>query len=89
MMIVRELIAKGLLKVTKLQQLLRVPQSTYSVTVVKKHFKMVSYEQKENEVYYIVSDEKVIEFMNGMFATVDVRRNEEYHESPLSFYVVS
>ncbi|MEC3360811.1 transcriptional regulator, partial [Bacillus paranthracis] len=45
-------------------KLLRVPQSTMSQQLIKlKQFKIVSYERKGNEVYYIVSDEKVIESM--------------------------
>ena len=64
LMIVRELIAKGPLNVSELQNLLRVPQSTMSQHLIKlKQFKIVSYERKGNEVYYIVSDEKVIEGM--------------------------
>ncbi|MCC3689421.1 metalloregulator ArsR/SmtB family transcription factor [Bacillus cereus] len=64
LMIVRELILKGPLNVSELQKLLRVPQSTMSQQLIKlKNFKMVSYERKENEVYYVVSDEKVIEVM--------------------------
>ncbi|EEL31528.1 Transcriptional regulator, ArsR [Bacillus cereus Rock3-28] len=64
LMIVRELISKGPLNVSDLQKLLRVPQSTMSQQLIKlKQFKMVSYERKGNEVYYIVSDEKVIESM--------------------------
>ncbi|WP_081143535.1 ArsR/SmtB family transcription factor [Bacillus cereus] len=64
LMIVRELILKGPLNVSELQKLLRVPQSTMSQQLIKlKHFKMVSYERKGNEVYYVVSDEKVIEVM--------------------------
>ncbi|QKH22367.1 ArsR/SmtB family transcription factor [Bacillus thuringiensis] len=63
LMIVRELIAKGPLHVSELQKLLRVPQSTMSQQLIKlKQFKIVSYERKGNEVYYI-SDEKVIESM--------------------------
>lgn len=64
LMIVRELILKGPLNVSELQKLLRVPQSTMSQQLIKlKQFKMVSYERKGNEIYYIVSDEKVIESM--------------------------
>jgi DNA-binding transcriptional ArsR family regulator len=65
LMIVRELIAKDYpLHVSELQKLLRVPQSTMSQQLIKlKQFKIVSYERKGNEVYYIVSDEKVIESM--------------------------
>lgn len=64
LMIVRELISKGPLNVSELQKLLRVPQSTMSQQLIKlKQFKVVSYERKGNEVYYIVSDEKVIESM--------------------------
>ncbi|MCU4946847.1 metalloregulator ArsR/SmtB family transcription factor [Bacillus cereus] len=67
LMIVRELISKGPLNVSELQKLLRVPQSTMSQQLIKlKQFKMVSYERKGNEVYYIVSDEKVIEGMKGI-----------------------
>lgn len=67
LMIVRELILKGPLNVSELQKLLRVPQSTMSQQLIKlKHFKMVSYERKGNEVYYVVSDEKVIEVMKGI-----------------------
>ena len=62
LMIIRELISKGPLNVSQLQKLLRVPQSTMSQQLIKlKQFKMVSYERKGNEIYYIVSDEKVIE----------------------------
>ncbi|OOR06107.1 ArsR family transcriptional regulator [Bacillus cereus] len=58
LMIVRELISKGPLNVSELQKLLRVPQSTMSQQLIKlKQFKMV---------YYIVSDEKVIEGMKGI-----------------------
>lgn len=64
LMIVRELILKGPLNVSELQKLLRVPQSTMSQQLIKlKQFKMVSYERKGNEIYYIVSDEKVIKSM--------------------------
>ena len=64
LMIVRELILKGSLNVSELQKLLRVPQSTMSQQLAKlKQFKIVSYERKGNEVYYIASDEKVIESM--------------------------
>ncbi|WP_130068819.1 ArsR/SmtB family transcription factor [Bacillus albus] len=64
LMIVRELISKGPLNVSELQELLRVPQSTMSQQLIKlKQFKMVSYERKGNEIYYMVSDEKVIESM--------------------------
>ncbi|MDM8365482.1 ArsR/SmtB family transcription factor [Bacillus thuringiensis] len=64
LMIVRELISKGSLNVSELQKLLRVPQSTMSQQLIKlKQFKIVSYARKGNEVYYIVSDEKVIESM--------------------------
>ncbi|MDI6680110.1 metalloregulator ArsR/SmtB family transcription factor [Bacillus wiedmannii] len=67
LMIVRELISKGPLNVSELQKLLRVPQSTMSQQLIKlKQFKMVSYERKGNEIYYIVSDEKVIESMRGI-----------------------
>lgn len=67
LMIVRELISKGPLNVSELQKLLRVPQSTMSQQLIKlKQFKMVSYERKGNEIYYIVSDEKVIESMKGL-----------------------
>ncbi|PGC59043.1 transcriptional regulator [Bacillus toyonensis] len=67
LMIVRELILKGPLNVSQLQKLLRVPQSTMSQQLIKlKQFKMVSYERKGNEMYYIVSDEKVIESMKGL-----------------------
>ncbi|EOP20074.1 MULTISPECIES: ArsR/SmtB family transcription factor [Bacillus] len=67
LMIVRELISKGPLNVSKLQKLLHVPQSTMSQQLIKlKQFKMVSYERKGNEIYYIVSDEKVIESMKGI-----------------------
>ncbi|MGN4718445.1 transcriptional regulator [Bacillus sp. BH2] len=67
LMIVRELISKGPLNVSELQKLLRVPQSTMSQQLIKlKQFKMVSYERKGNEMYYIVSDEKVIESMKGL-----------------------
>ena len=59
LMIVRELILKGPLNVSQLQKLLRVPQSTMSQQLIKlKQFKMVSYDRKGNEIYYIVSDEK-------------------------------
>ncbi|ACM15921.1 metalloregulator ArsR/SmtB family transcription factor [Bacillus sp. FSL W7-1294] len=69
LMIVRELISKGPLNVSELQKLLRVPQSTMSQQLIKlKQFKMVSYERKGNEVYYIVSDEKVIESMKEIEA---------------------
>ncbi|HHX7191425.1 metalloregulator ArsR/SmtB family transcription factor [Bacillus thuringiensis] len=64
LMVIRELILKGPLNVSELQKLLRVPQSTMSQQLIKlKQFKMVSYERKGNEIYYIVSDEKVIESM--------------------------
>ncbi len=67
LIIVRELILKGPLNVSGLQKLLRVPQSTMSQQLAKlKQFKMVSYERKGNEIYYIVSDEKVIESMKGI-----------------------
>ncbi|AXR17896.1 MULTISPECIES: ArsR/SmtB family transcription factor [Bacillus] len=67
LMIVRELILKGPLNVSQLQKLLRVPQSTMSQQLIKlKQFKVVSYERKGNEIYYIVSDEKVIESMKGL-----------------------
>ncbi|MEW9139525.1 ArsR/SmtB family transcription factor [Bacillus wiedmannii] len=67
LMIVRELISKGPLNVSQLQKLLRVPQSTMSQQLIKlKQFNMVSYERKRNEIYYIVSDEKVIESMKGL-----------------------
>ncbi|AJG91435.1 helix-turn-helix transcriptional regulator (plasmid) [Bacillus tropicus] len=67
LMIVRELILKGPLNVSGLQKLLRVPQSTMSQQLAKlKQIKMVSYERKGNEIYYIVSDEKVIESMKGI-----------------------
>ncbi|EEM73994.1 Transcriptional regulator, ArsR [Bacillus thuringiensis serovar pondicheriensis BGSC 4BA1] len=67
LMIVQELISKGPLNVSELQKLLRVPQSTMSQQLIKlKQFKMVSYERKGNEIYYIVSDEKVIESMKGI-----------------------
>ncbi|MGN4388343.1 ArsR/SmtB family transcription factor [Bacillus thuringiensis] len=67
LMIVRELILKGPLNVSQLQKLLRVPQSTMSQQLIKlKQFKRVSYDRKGNEIYYIVSDEKVIESMKGL-----------------------
>ncbi|MBW3496743.1 helix-turn-helix transcriptional regulator [Bacillus sp. FDAARGOS_1420] len=70
LMIVRELIAKNPLNVSELQNLIGVPQSTVSQQLIKlKDFKMVSYERKGNEIYYIVSDKKVIEvieFLKGM-----------------------
>ncbi|MGZ9652995.1 ArsR/SmtB family transcription factor [Bacillus cereus] len=67
LMIVRELISKGPLNVSKLQKLLHVPQSTMSQQLIKlKQFKMVSYVRKGNEIYYIVSDEKVIESMKRL-----------------------
>ncbi|MDA2302614.1 ArsR/SmtB family transcription factor [Bacillus cereus group sp. MYBK95-2] len=67
LMIVRELISKGPLNVSELQKLLRVPQSTMSQQLIKlKQFNMVSYERKGNEIYYIVSDEKVIESMKEL-----------------------
>ncbi|MDF9506829.1 metalloregulator ArsR/SmtB family transcription factor [Bacillus cereus] len=67
LMIVQELISKGPLNVSELQKLLRVPQSTMSQQLIKlKQFKMVSYERKGNEIYYIVSDEEVIESMKGI-----------------------
>ncbi|KAB5617837.1 helix-turn-helix transcriptional regulator, partial [Bacillus thuringiensis] len=53
--------------VSELQKLLRVPQSTMSQQLIKlKQFNMVSYERKGNEIYYIVSDEKVIESMKEL-----------------------
>ncbi|PDZ99442.1 ArsR/SmtB family transcription factor [Bacillus cereus] len=65
--IVRELILKGPLNVSELQKLLRVPKSTMSQQLTQlKYFKMVSYERKGNEVYYIVSDEKVIGVIKGI-----------------------
>lgn len=67
LMIVRELIAKGPLNVSELQRLLRVPQSTVSQQLTQlKYFKVVSYERKRNEVYYIISDEKVIRVVKGI-----------------------
>ncbi|MGR5965917.1 ArsR/SmtB family transcription factor [Bacillus cereus] len=61
LMIVRELISKGPLNVSELQKLLRVPQSTMSQQLIKlKQFKMVSYERKGNEVYYIEGVAKLI-----------------------------
>ncbi|MCU5132677.1 transcriptional regulator [Bacillus thuringiensis] len=67
LMIVRELISKGPLNVSELQKLLRVPQSTMSQQLIKlKQFNMVSYERKGNEIYYIVSDEKMIESMKEL-----------------------
>ncbi|MGU3443203.1 ArsR/SmtB family transcription factor [Bacillus cereus] len=61
LMIVRELIAKGPLNVSELQKILRASQSTVSQQLTQlKYFKMVSYKRNGNEVYYIVSDEKVI-----------------------------
>ncbi|PEM37319.1 ArsR/SmtB family transcription factor [Bacillus wiedmannii] len=67
LMIVRELISKGPLNVSELQKLLGVPQSTMSQQLIKlKQFKMVSYDRKGNEIYYIVSDEKVIESMKRL-----------------------
>ncbi|MBH0357674.1 metalloregulator ArsR/SmtB family transcription factor [Bacillus toyonensis] len=67
LMIVRELIAKGPLNVSKLQKLLCVPQSTVSQQLTQlKYFKMVSDERKGNEIYYIISDEKVIEIIKGI-----------------------
>ncbi|HDR4465226.1 ArsR/SmtB family transcription factor [Bacillus cereus group sp. MYBK249-1] len=67
LMIVRELISKGPLNVSELQKLLGVPQSTMSQQLIKlKQFNMVSYERKGNEIYYIVSDEKVIESMKEL-----------------------
>ncbi|PFI79092.1 ArsR/SmtB family transcription factor [Bacillus cereus] len=67
LMIVRELILKGPLNVSGLQELLRVPQSTVSQQLIKlKQFKMVSCKRKGNEIYYMVSDEKVIESMKGI-----------------------
>ncbi|WP_410986395.1 ArsR/SmtB family transcription factor [Bacillus cereus] len=67
LMIIRELISKGPLNVSELQKLLRVPQSTMSQQLIKlKQFKMVSYERKGNEIYYKVSDEKVIESMKEL-----------------------
>ncbi|MHA4095858.1 ArsR/SmtB family transcription factor [Bacillus cereus] len=72
LMIIRELILKGPLNVSELQKLLRVPQSTMSQQLIKlKQFKMVSYERKGNEIYYIVSDEKVIE---------SIKRIERLHQ---------
>ncbi|TEA46764.1 transcriptional regulator [Bacillus sp. BH2] len=60
-------ISKGPLNVSELQKLLRVPQSTMLQHLIKlKQFKMVSYERKGNEIYYKVSDEKVIESMTGL-----------------------
>ncbi len=62
--IVRELFLKGPLNVSELQKLLCVPQTTMSQQLIKlKDFKVVSYERKGNEIYYIVSEEKVIEVM--------------------------
>ncbi|MCU4981153.1 metalloregulator ArsR/SmtB family transcription factor [Bacillus cereus] len=67
LIIVQELISKGPLNVSELQKLLRVPQSTMSQQLIKlKQFKMVSYERKGNEIYYKVSDEKVIESMKEL-----------------------
>ncbi|HDR6247528.1 TPA: helix-turn-helix transcriptional regulator [Bacillus cereus] len=67
LMIVRELIAKGPLNVSELQKLIRVPQSTMSQQLTQlKYFKVVSYERKGNEVYYIISDEKVIRVVKGI-----------------------
>ncbi|PES15504.1 transcriptional regulator [Bacillus thuringiensis] len=67
LIIVQELIAKGPLKVSELQKLLRVSQSSVSQQLIKlKYCKMVSYERKGNEVHYIVSDEKVIKIMEGI-----------------------
>ncbi|PHC39078.1 transcriptional regulator [Bacillus toyonensis] len=70
LMIVQELIAKSPLNVSELQNLIGVPQSTVSQQLIKlKDFKMVSYERKGNEIYYTVSDKKVIEvieFMKGI-----------------------
>ncbi|MBG0964312.1 helix-turn-helix transcriptional regulator [Bacillus sp. SRB1LM] len=67
LIIVRELISKGPLNVSELQKLLHVPQSTMSQQLIKlKQFKMVSYERKGNEIYYKVSDEKVIESMKEL-----------------------
>ncbi|MGH1287812.1 ArsR/SmtB family transcription factor [Bacillus toyonensis] len=64
LMIVQELIAKGPLNVSELQKLIHVPQSTMSQQLIKlKDYKVVSCERKGNEMYYIVSDEKVIEIM--------------------------
>ncbi|HDX9707075.1 TPA: helix-turn-helix transcriptional regulator [Bacillus thuringiensis] len=54
--------AKNPLTVCRLQKLLRVPQSTVSQQLIHlKDFKMVSYERKRNEIYYIVSDERLLE----------------------------
>ncbi|EEM68420.1 Transcriptional regulator, ArsR [Bacillus thuringiensis serovar andalousiensis BGSC 4AW1] len=65
--IVRELILKGPLNVSELQKLLRVPQSAMSQQLIKlKQFKVVSYERKGNEIYYTVSDEKVIKSLKGI-----------------------
>ncbi|MCI3150100.1 transcriptional regulator [Bacillus cereus] len=67
LMAVRELIAKGPLNVSELQNLIGVPQSTMSQQLIKlKAFKMVSYERKGNETYYIVNDKKVIEIIEFM-----------------------
>lgn len=70
LMVIRELIAKGPLNVSELQNLIGVPQSTMSQQLIKlKAFKIVSYKRKGNEIYYIVTDKKVIEileFMKGM-----------------------
>ncbi|MHA2890556.1 ArsR/SmtB family transcription factor [Bacillus cereus] len=67
LMIAQELISKGPLNVSELQKLLHVPQSTMSQYLIKlKQFKIVSYERKGNEIYYKISDEKVIEIMKGL-----------------------
>jgi DNA-binding transcriptional ArsR family regulator len=83
LMIVRELIAKGPLNVSRLQKLLRVPQATMSQQLIKlKDFKMVSYERKGNEIYYIVSEEKVIEVMKGIEC---LQHNERKQGRPFYF----
>lgn len=67
--LVQELIKRGTCNVSKLQEILDIPQSTVSQHLTKlKQTKVVQYERKGLEVYYKVHDEKINNVMNTLFS---------------------
>ncbi|KAA6460484.1 ArsR/SmtB family transcription factor [Bacillus thuringiensis] len=65
--IVYELLMKKSLKVSALQQLLKLPQSTVSQHLNKmRSHKVIAYERKGIEVHYRVDDEKIKQILRTL-----------------------
>lgn len=61
LLIMHQLVQKGLLNVSQLQYLSKIPQSTVSQHLSKlKALKVVAYDRKGLEVHYKVTDEQMI-----------------------------